>query len=118
MDKFKNYLKIFGYYFSILFIYLLIVSLFNYFELFNYKVLNIVSYIFILLLHAFLGIKVSRYERKKGYLNGFIIGLILVILFSIITIIISKFSLSTLIYYITLVLASMIGGIIGVPNEK
>lgn len=118
MDKFKNYLKIFGYYFSILFIYLLTVSLFNYFELFNYKVLNIVSYIFILLLHVFLGIKVSRYERKKGYLNGFIVGLILVILFSIITIIISKFSISTLIYYITLVLASMIGGIIGVPNEK
>ena len=118
MEKLKNYLKILGYYFSILFIYLLTISLFNYFELLNYKVLNIVSYIIILLLHIYTGIKVSRYERKKGYLNGFIIGLTLVILFSIITIIISKFSLSTLIYYITLVLASMIGGIIGVPNEK
>ena len=56
-------------------------------------------------------------KRSKGYLNGFIIGIIMTLLFSLIIIITSKYSLSTLIYYLTLILSSITGGIVGVSKN-
>ncbi len=118
MNKVFNYLKVLGYYFAILIVYLVIISIFYYFELLNYNVINIISYIFVLLLQSFVGIKISRIERKKGYLNGFTLGLLITVILSLITLITGSFTFKTLIYYVTLILSTMVGGIIGVPNEK
>ena len=118
MNKLINYLKVIGYYIAILVIYLLIISILYYFEVLNYRVTYILNYIFVLLLSGFSGFKISRYERQKGYLNGFSIGIIIAFIYFIITILMHEYNFSSLVYYLTLILSSIIGGIIGVPNEK
>ncbi len=118
MNKVYNYLRVLGYYFAVLWIFVLFISIFYYFEILDFNVINLITYIFILVLNCFIGIKISRLERKKGYINGFIVGALIFAIFSIFTLFMKEYSVSTLIYYLTLILSSMIGGIIGVPNEK
>ena len=57
------------------------------------------------------------YEKRKGYLNGFIIGVMFVIFFSLISLIFSHLELSSLVYYISLIMSCIVGGIFGV-NKK
>ena len=104
------------YYFILLIFYLLIISIFYYFELFNYKTVSIINYTINLLLFFLLGFKISHLEHKRGYLNGFLASIILIIVFSIITLISSNFGISNLVYYLSLILSSMLGGIFGVTK--
>ena len=116
MQKVINYLKSYTYYIILLFIYLLIISLFYYLELFNYKTISIINYTVNLLLFFVLGFKISKMEHKRGYLNGFLVSVILVIVFSIISLIYSHFGISNLVYYLSLILSSILGGIFGVTK--
>lgn len=118
INKLFNILRCLSYFLAILIVYLLIISIFNYFEILSYKVVSIINYIFVILLFTFSGFKLSRYERKKGYLNGFLMSLVLLFIFCIIALITSKLSFSSLVYYLTLILSSIVGGIIGVPNKN
>ena len=117
MNKIVNYLKTYLLFFIILIIYLLLVSLFKYLELFNYNTINIINYIFLIIMFFLLGFKISKIEKKKGYLNGFLISTFLIILFSLISLVINKINFSSLVYYLTLILSSIIGGIMGVKKE-
>ena len=112
----KLYLKQYLYYFMSLFIYILIISLFYYFRIINYNTLNIINYIFNLLLFFVLGYKISKYKKIRGYLNGFLISVWLIILFSIICLILNSFNISSLVYYLSLIISSIIGGILGVTK--
>ena len=118
MNKIINYLKSILLFLIILIIYLIIISLIYYFELINYKTLSIINYIFMIILFLILGIKVSHLERKKGYLNGFLIATTLIILFALISLILGKISFSSLVYYLSLIISSMIGGILGIKEKK
>ena len=46
-----------------------------------------------------------------------IISIILVILFSLVSLIVSKLTFSSLVYYLSLIISSMIGGIVGVGKS-
>ena len=116
MQKIINYLKSYTYYIILLVIYLLIISIFYYFELFNYKTVSIINYTANLVLFFLMGFKISKMEHKRGYLNGFLIAIILIIVFSIISLIYSHFGISNLVYYLSLILSSILGGIFGVTK--
>lgn len=117
MNILLNYLKSIYKSIILFLILIFILSLLYYFEILNLKIMNIIIYIITLSLLFILGYKLSKIKRNKGYLNGFIVGLIITILFSLLTLIISKYSMNTLIYYLTLILSSITGGIIGI-NKK
>lgn len=118
MNKLINYLKCYLVFFISLIIFLLLYSIINYYELLSYKVLSILCYIFILLLFFLLGIKISILEQNRGYLNGFLISLVLITVFIIITLIIDKMDFSKLVYFLTLIASSITGGIIGVQKKN
>lgn len=115
--NYKNYIKTILKYFLIIFIYSIIISILYYTELINYKTLRIISYIVNLLLFGLTGYKIAALERKKGYLNGFLISLILILIFIIISLITSKINFSTLVYYLSLISSGVTGGIIGVSKK-
>lgn len=117
MNKIINYLKSYLLFFIILIIYLIAISLLYYYNLFNYKTICIINFIFIMLEFFILGFNISHKEGKKGYLNGFLISVFLVILFTVISLIIHSISFSSLIYYLSLILSSIFGGIIGVTKK-
>ena len=117
MKKIINYLKSISLFLILFLIYLLVISLVYYLEVFSYNVVSIINYIVILLLFFVLGFKTSSLEKSKGYLNGFIISLSICFVFSLITLFISKYSFGTLVYYLSLILSSITGGIIGVTKN-
>ena len=118
MNKIINYLKSISLFLIIFFLYLLLISLISYFELLNYKVVGIINYVVIILLFFILGLKAANLEGRKGYLKGFLVSLILVLFFMLITLITDKIDFSKLIYFLTLIASSVTGGIIGVGNKK
>lgn len=118
MNKLFNYIKCYIFFFIILFIFLLIFSIINYYQLIPYNILSIICYIFILILFFILGIKISILEQNRGYLNGFLISLVLIIAFMIITLIFDKISFSKLVYYLSLIATSITGGIIGIQKKN
>lgn len=117
MNKILNYLKSISLFLIIFIFYQFIISLIYYFELFSHNTLNIINYIVILLLFFILGFKTSKLERSKGYLNGFIVSFTLCFLFSIITLLLSKYTFGTLVYHLSLILSSITGGIIGIQKK-
>ncbi len=118
MNKIINYLKSIGLFFIVLFVYLLLMTTLYYFEVFEYKLVSIINYIASIIMFFLLGFKVSRLEKQKGYLNGFLVSSIVVILFALISLILSKLSFSSLVYYLSVILSSIVGGIIGVSKDK
>lgn len=114
MNKLSNYFKCYFYFSVIYIIYIFLISIFYYFDIVPLNIISIINYICTLIIFFHLGHKISKKERIKGYLNGFLISLILITLFSIITLFIDKYTFSTLVYYLTLISSSIVGGIIGV----
>ena len=117
MNKLINYLKCYLTYFIILIIYLIIISILYYFELFNYKTITTINLISSIIMFYLLGHRIARLEHNRGYYNGFLISVILVIIFTLITLITNKITLSSLIYYLILIISSILGGIIGVTKK-
>ena len=115
--NYKNYIKTILKYLVIILIYSIIISILYYTELINYKTLRIINYIINILLFSLTGYKIASLERKKGYLQGFLISIILILIFTIISLIISKINFSTLVYYLSLISSSITGGIIGVSKK-
>ena len=115
--NYKNYIKTILKYLVIILIYSIIISILYYTELINYKTLRIINYIINILLFSLTGYKIASLERKKGYLNGFLISIILILIFTTISLIISKINFSTLVYYLSLISSSITGGIIGVSKK-
>lgn len=118
MSKVKNYIKNISFILLAIIFYLLFISIFYYFEILNYKVVSILNFIVVMILFFILGFKTSSIERKKGYLNGFIVSSILILFFMILSLIFSKLSFSSLVYYLSLILSSIVGGIIGVGKKN
>ena len=118
MNKIINYLKSISLFLIIFIIYLLLISLISYYEILNPKTISIINYIVILFIFFILGFKASNLEGRKGYLNGFLVSLVLITLFILITLITDKIDFSKLVYYLTLIASSVTGGIVGVGKKK
>ena len=119
MNKMKLYLKGLAYFYLILLGYLIIITTFNYFNIINYKVLSIISYIFMILLFMVVGFFIASKSNKKGYINGLIIGGFNIILFLFIAVILGENPKITIgIYFLTLLLSSTIGGMFGINYQK
>ncbi len=118
MNKIIDYLKIYLLFLIMLISYLIFISIFYYFEIINYKTVSIINYIALIIMFFIIGYKISNIRVNRGYLNGFIISSVLVIIFSLITLIMSKITFSSLVYYLSLILSSMIGGIIGINKKE
>lgn len=110
MNRFKNYLFCFLFGICLVLLYLVFCSIFLFFDIFNYEVIHIINFIFLLIVFFICGFRCSMYEKRKGYLNGFIIGVMFVIFFSLISLIFSHLELSSLVYYISLIMSCIVGG--------
>lgn len=115
--NYKNYIKTILKYFLLIFIYSIIITILYHTQIINYKTLRIINYIINIILFGLTGYKIASLERKKGYLQGFLISLILILIFIIFSLITSKLSFSSLVYYLSLISSSITGGIIGVSKK-
>ncbi len=119
MTKYKKLIiDILKFFLSIL-IYLIIITLLSNFNLLSYKVVSVISLIFMALLFMINGIKIGKLSTKRGYLTGLITGLVLVILLLILSLIFNSLpTLKSWLYYLVLIFSSTLGGMIGINKKK
>ncbi len=118
-----NYLKKIGksllYTFSTILIGILIITVFNYLNVFSIKLVSI-SKIFILVLAIFVGsFLLGIKSDKKGYLEGIKYGIIVSMILAILNMIIyHNFELKDLILYTIIIICSCLGSMVGITKHK
>lgn len=98
---------------------LLLTTILYYFNIINpstYNILKIVSLLLVILINSiFLGKK----AKSKGYLEGLKLSLLIIFIFIILTLLFTKtFHLKYLIYYIIIMITSILGGMLGISTKK
>ena len=94
-------------------------SIIYYFFKVSYKTINVILLIGTLLTFLIGGFLQGSRASTKGYLAGFKIGLILVLIFIALNFIfIKNFNLANILYYGILILSSVLGGMIGINKKK
>ena len=112
----KHYLK----YFSILLISIIIpifiLTIFNYFEIINNtNILKLIITLISILINSFY---LGKNSKSKGYIEGLKFGIIFIIFITLFNLIlVNEFSLKITIYYLLILITSMVGSTIGI-NKK
>lgn len=115
----KQLLKYLGFYAIFLLLLVFITSLLNLIGV-NSTITNLMIFLFNLIAFFFFGIKTGRKAEAKGYIAGLkISGLFLLVLLVINLFTMRQiFSISTILYYIILVLAGVLGGMLGINKKE
>ena len=118
MKRLINYTKLTSIFLIIELLITFITSFFNLLGL-NSGITTIILFIFNIILFFVLSFINAHKIGKKGLLEGLFIGLLFILLMFIIKIILfdNKLYISTMIYYIILIVTSLLGGMVGV-NKK
>lgn len=119
MKYLKKILK--GFSFSIFSILILtfIFTILNYFNIINSQIMIISKIIIPLFSLALGGYIMGKDSEKNGWIEGLKLGLIIVLLIIIGNLIFSqKIILKDLIFYIILLISSVLGGMIGINRKK
>lgn len=119
METIKKYLISFGISFGLILIFSFFLNLFNYFDLFNPKIYKVVLILLVgtsIFIGSFL---LGKKSNEKGYLEGIKYGLISCLLMFFISFLAfsTKFNIDSLIYYLILIIISIIASIAGI-NRK
>lgn len=114
----KNLLKYLGFYAIFLILIIVICSILNLLGV-NSTITNLILFIFNTILFFVFGFKNGKLTTSKGYLAGLKIGATFLLLLLIISLFLNKnmFSITSLIYYVILILSSLLGGMMGI-NKK
>lgn len=119
MKNVKKYAKISLIWFVFLLLYLVILTLLNYFQVIKFNSISKINFVVTAIIVLILGILNGRNAQKKGYLEGLKLGgIIILILFLLNIILFRKFSLNTLIYYAIILVSSTISSMIGINLKK
>ena len=96
----------------------LVITLINYFDIINGKVVSILKFLLPLLVVLIYSYKLGKVSDKKGYLSGLKFGGIIVVIFMLFVIILDKLTFKNLFYYLILLLTSIMGSTIGINMKK
>jgi putative membrane protein, TIGR04086 family/integral membrane protein, TIGR04097 family len=115
-----KYLKALIYFFMPLLVILLISSTLNYYDIIPNNVVKYVNLINILLSTLSCGMFIGRCSESKGYKEGIKVGLLIfTILFTFNYLALDKgFNLIRIVFYIIIIIACIIGSVIGINRKK
>jgi len=115
-----NYLKNIGYLFIGMLVVTIIITILNYFNVLNGMPLKVVLNITIILSLFIGGYLTGKKANKKGYLEGIKFGSIMVVIVLLLNLFIFKneFALINILYYLSLLFSSTLGGMIGIMRKS
>ena len=115
----KYLLKTLGYYAIFIILVTFICSLLNLIGV-NSTITNLIIFIFNLLAFFILGFKNGKKASSKGYIAGLKMSGLFLLVLIVINLFTAKnfFNVSTIIYYIVLVLAGTTGGMVGINKKE
>ena len=116
------YLKKIGtaliYFYGIIIIGSLIITLLNYFNLINSNFVSILEMFLSIIGMIISGFIIGKNSKNKGFIEGLKLGLITILMFIILNLILNNtFEFKSLIYYFILLFSSIIGSIIGINRN-
>ena len=113
-----NYLKSSVWTIGIIMGSIILVTIFNYFNVLNGIVLKVVE-IFIPIIGIFIGSdKIGRGATKKGYIEGLKYGLLWIIVFLLINLFLKSLNFRNAIYFLGLIVDSMLASMMGINRKK
>lgn len=119
MDNVKNYLIAIGYFLLVVAVFAIILTIFNYYDIVTNKLFKVIKVLIPSLALFIGGYKVGNNANKKGYIEGIKLSLIVIVILFIFSYLgfNASFSISLILYYIILIISSMLGAMIGI-NKK
>lgn len=119
MDNVKNYLIAIGYFLLAVAVFAIILTIFNYYDIVTNKLFKVIKVLIPSLALFIGGYKVGNNANKKGYIEGIKLSLIVIVILFMFSYLgfNASFSISLILYYIILIISSMLGAMIGI-NKK
>lgn len=114
----KNLINSLAFFFIILLTSTLLLTLLNYFNILSPKIISILKLVIPLTAIFVSSYKLGKQSEKKGYIEGLKIGIIIITLFLIIILSLNQFSMKSLLYYLILLLTSILSSMIGINRKK
>lgn len=96
----------------------LAISLVNYFNIMDSKVVSIMKFMLPMISILASSYRLGKFCNKLGYLEGAKFGGLISLIFIFLVIILDKISLRSILYYGILVLVSIMGSMIGINRKK
>lgn len=96
----------------------LVITIFNYFNILGSNIISIMRLILPVIAMFISSYKLGKVSDKKGYLEGLKFGGIVILIFTILVILLDKLELRSLIYYLILLLTSVMSSMIGINRKK
>lgn len=96
----------------------IILTLLNYFNLISPKVLSILKLLTTLIAIFISSYKLGKQSEKKGYIEGIKFGTIIISIFLLLILLFDKFSIKSLIYYLIILLTSILSSMLGINHKK
>ena len=115
---FKNLLFSLLYFFIGILIINLFLTVFSYFNLIGDNVINVLYFFLPLGLVLMCSYLLGKKSEKKGFLEGLKLGGIICLVFLFITFMGHEFSVKVFIYYIVIIITSIMGSSIGINNKE
>ena len=116
--KMRNYLKSSLYSLGIMIICTIIITILNYFNIINGTLLNIIHYIIPIISVMVGSFILGKTSSKKGYIEGLKYSGMWSIIFLIINIFIKELNISSIIFFVILILLSMLSSILGINRKR
>ena len=96
----------------------LVITILNYFNMLSNSIISIIKLILPILGMFISSYRLGKTSEKKGYLEGLKFGGIVILIFSLLVILLDKFELKSLIYYLILILTSIMSSTVGINRKK
>lgn len=114
----KNYLNSILYFLGIVIIGTVIITLFHYFSIFSVGVIKVLKMIL-----AIAGVFISSFIlgrkcSKKGYLEGLKFGAVIIVILLIMNLIFNSLSYKSIIFFVIILISSMLGSMVGITRHK
>ena len=114
----KNWLIALGYFFGIFFVGTLFVTIIDYFNLFSTSVVSVLKLIIPIVSIVVSGYYMGSHSNEKGYLGGIKIGIFVIAIFMLIVFLVDKISVKCFLYYLILLLVSILSSMLGINYKK
>lgn len=115
---FKKIFNCLTWFFILLLVGTLVLTLFNYFNIINSKVISIMKFILPVISMFISSYRLGKLSDKKGYLEGLKFGSIIILIFMVLVLLLDKISWKCILYYGILLLISIMGSMIGINKRK
>lgn len=96
----------------------LVITIFNYFNILGSNIISIMRLILTVIAMFISSYRLGKVSDKKGYLEGLKFGGIVIFIFTTLVILLDKLELRSLIYYLILLLTSVMSSMIGINRKK